>query len=618
MILLPIPKQYEEKEGSLILTSKFSVNCESARVYNYLNSFIEVSEEKENTQIVFSLNPDFECEEYELKVTENSIDIAGGDEEALFRGAQTIKQIILQAEDNKIPCLEIKDKPDIKRRGIMLDISRGRIQSPETIKKLADIMADLKYNELQLYFDNIVFEYKSMAQYYEIENVLTIENIKDIQAYCKEIFIELVPNQNSLGHMQGWIAKDEFNHLGITRDDKSPSATINPLLPESLELVDRLYADSLPLFESDKVNIGMDEPFELGKGETKEACEKEGIAKVYTDYLKKVCNLAKEKYNKRPMFWDDVVLEHPECIKELPEDAIVVDWGYEAYIDFEERTRRLSEAGLDFYVAPGTSNWASITGRGTTMLYNIMVAADSGTRWGAMGFLLTDWCDDGGVMPLFMSYIPYIVGAAYSWNSKCDRSIVESGEAELWRISYRRRILREARDYADKFIFKTEGKSFAHVLHKLGKAHTLEHYEIFNTTQLSWLPRILVDDIKLAGLDPEYFEEMEEYVKIRKEEGLKCVLKCEDAELIMKEYELICDIAIFLTNALRISAGEYNSVSYNAELPPLEPIKERFIKLWNKRNLNCGHETYLKRISGVCEKAEKFKSHERKRLCDND
>ena len=113
MILLPIPKQYEEKEGSLILTSKFSVNCESARVSNYLNSFIEVSEEKENTQIVFSLNPDFECEEYELKVTENSIDIAGGDEEALFRGAQTIKQIILQSEDNKIPCLEIKDKPDI-------------------------------------------------------------------------------------------------------------------------------------------------------------------------------------------------------------------------------------------------------------------------------------------------------------------------------------------------------------------------------------------------------------------------------------------------------------------------------------------------------------------------
>ena len=87
MILLPIPKQYEEKEGSLILTSKFSVNCESARVSNYLNSFIEVSEEKENTQIIFSLNPDFECEEYELKVTENSIDITGGDEEALFRGA---------------------------------------------------------------------------------------------------------------------------------------------------------------------------------------------------------------------------------------------------------------------------------------------------------------------------------------------------------------------------------------------------------------------------------------------------------------------------------------------------------------------------------------------------
>ncbi|MBQ2889069.1 MAG: family 20 glycosylhydrolase [Clostridia bacterium] len=606
MIILPIPKECEYKEGVYILPDKTGAACDSKRVLNYLSEFMRI--EGDNEGISFEINSELENEEYTLEITENAVYISGGDEEALFRASQTLKQIVLQAEDRKIPCVKISDKPDFKKRGIMLDVSRGRIQKPETIKLLIDIMADMKYNELQLYFDNVVFEYKSMSKYYKNGEVLTVEDIKELQKYCSERFIELVPNQNSLGHMQGWIEKEEFRPLGITRDDGKISCTVNPLLPESIELVDRLYGDLLPLFSSDKVNIGMDEPFELGQGETREVCEKEGVGRLYTDYLKKVCSLAKEKYQKRPMFWDDIIMKHPEYIDELPPDAIVVDWGYEADTVFEKRCRRIKEAGLDYYVAPGTSNWGSVTGRGKNMLYNIMAAADSGARWGAMGFLLTDWCDDGGVMPLFMSYLSYAIGAAYSWNSNCNMNVIESGEAELVRISYRRKVLSTARNYADKFIFKTEGNSFSHVLHKLGKAYLLEQSGVFNMTQLSRLPRFEIDDSELGGIKPEYFAEMQEYIEKRKAEGLKSTLYCEDGALIKEEFELICDIAIFLTKALQISAGEYNDAVYCAQLPPLEPIKERFELLWRKRNLDCGYDKYESRISGVLKKTEKLKN----------
>ena len=606
MIILPIPKECEYKEGVYILPDKAGAACDSKRVLNYLSEFMCM--EGDNEGISFEISSELENEEYTLEITENAVYISGGDEEALFRASQTLKQIVLQAEDRKIPCVKISDKPDFKKRGIMLDVSRGRIQKPETIKLLIDIMADMKYNELQLYFDNVVFEYRSMSKYYKNGEVLTVEDIKELQKYCSERFIELVPNQNSLGHMQGWIEKEEFRPLGITRDDGKMSCTVNPLLPESIGLVDRLYGDLLPHFSSDKVHIGMDEPFELGQGETREVCEKEGVGRLYTDYLKKVCSLAKEKYQKRPMFWDDIIMKHPEYIDELPPDAIVVDWGYEADTVFEKRCRRIKEAGLDYYVAPGTSNWQSVTGRGDNMLYNIMTAADSGARWGAMGFLLTDWCDEGGEMPLFMSYIPYAVGAAYSWNSGCSGDEFESNLDEEVRIAYRSKILDTAREFTDKFIFKTVGESFSHTLYKINNIYNFEQDIFCNMTQLAWLTRFDVTDTWLEGIYPEYFAEIEEKLKKHKSEGLKSTLLCEDEALIKKEFELICDIAIFSAGVIQICTGEYNKLDYRAELLPLEPIKESFAKLWKERNLDCGYDIYIKRLDGMLKKIDRVKN----------
>lgn len=607
MILLPIPREINYDNEKYTLPEKISVLCESEKVKNYIKGFLkeyELSETK--ADIEFKISADLKDEEYTLEISGVGIYICGGSEKALFYAAATLKQIILQAEDSQVQFMKIKDYPDIEKRGIMLDVSRGRIPKPETVMKVVDILADLKYNELQLYFDNIVFEYKSMAAYYEKGKVLSIEDIEKIKEYCHERFIELVPNQNSLGHMHGWIELDEFKELGIKRDDNGPTATINPLDPNSFALVDRLYNDLLPNFSADRVHVGMDEPFELGHGQTKEACEKEGRGKVYTDYLKKICNLASEKYGKRPMFWDDIIIKYPEFIDELPKDCIVVDWGYEAETKYEKRGMRLKASGLDYYVAPGTSNWGAVTGRGHNMLYNIQIAAVSATTWGAKGFLLTDWCDEGGVMPIFMSYLAYIIGAAYSWNSGCSGEEFENNEDEYEQNLYRVEVLDKARDYLDKFIFMCEGKSFAHVLWRLNKACLLEPDIVYNQTQLSRLARLEVPVEELRGVHPEYFEEIEEFVKRRQQEAKKCVLKCEDADLIKTEFELLCDIAVFVSNAVQICAGEYNNMPYDVKLGELEPIKERFETLWRVRNLDGGYRRYESRLEGVCKKVNDF------------
>jgi hypothetical protein len=82
---------------------------------------------------------------------------------------------------------------------------------------------------------------------------------------------------------------------------------------------------------------------------------------------------------KRMQFWADILLNHPELVPEVPKDAVAMLWGYEADHPFEEQTQTLADAGLPFYVCPGTSSWQSIGGRADNMLTNVR----SATRWGA-------------------------------------------------------------------------------------------------------------------------------------------------------------------------------------------------------------------------------------------
>ena len=94
-------------------------------------------------------------------------------------------------------------------------------------------------------------------------------------------------------------------------------------------------------------------------------------------------------------FWGDIILEHPQLVPELPRDVFALEWGYEADHPFAEHGALFSKAGIPFYVCPGTSSWNSIAGRTKNALENQLNAARSGLEHGAVGFLNTDWGDNG-------------------------------------------------------------------------------------------------------------------------------------------------------------------------------------------------------------------------------
>ena len=303
-------------------------------------------------------------------------------------------------------------------RSYMLDISRDKVPTMGTLKQLVEILEKFNYNQLQLYTEH-TFAYSKHEAVWKDASPMTAQEVRELDLFCAMHGIDLVPNQNSFGHLERWLVKPEYNHLAELPHGGAPlpwggfkkdPTTLCPTDPASLEFLAGLYDELLPNFESRLFNIGCDETFDLlGEGRSAAAVKEKGEGRVYLEFLLKVAELVR-KHGKRPMFWGDVILRHPELVPELPKDLIALDWGYEGNHPFMDEAAKFAAAGLDFYVCPGTSSWNSLAGRVENMRENMIAAERAGHLHGAKGFMVTDWGDGGHWQPLAASLPGLILG----------------------------------------------------------------------------------------------------------------------------------------------------------------------------------------------------------------
>ena len=99
---------------------------------------------------------------YRLTVAADGIVIAGHDPAGVFYGVQTLRQL-LQTQGAELPQLVIDDFPDFPARGVMHDISRGRVSTMETLYDLIDRLASWKVNQFQLYMEH-TFAYQAPSR----------------------------------------------------------------------------------------------------------------------------------------------------------------------------------------------------------------------------------------------------------------------------------------------------------------------------------------------------------------------------------------------------------------------------------------------------------------------
>lgn len=312
--IIPQPVSLQEKEGSFVVDKNVAVYTASkekpvqdvVRFFsNYLKqiSGVAPSQNKAKTNnIEFAVIKDNELGEegYRLSVKPSVIIVQANDARGLFYGAQSLIQTFPAVRTNQqlqIPCMEVKDYPRFKWRGLMLDVSR-HFFSPELVKEFIDLLASYKMNVFHWHLVDgagwriEIKRYPKLTQlaawrvdegnktwnWGEVQfnadrskatygGYYTQEQIKEIVAYAKERQITIVPEIEMPGHSEAAMAAypelscTPLNTFAQTGNFNASKAQSNYCAGNDSAFVflQNVLTEVMALFPSTYIHVGGDE-----------------------------------------------------------------------------------------------------------------------------------------------------------------------------------------------------------------------------------------------------------------------------------------------------------------------------------------------------------------------
>jgi hexosaminidase len=348
-------------------------------------------------------------EGYLLSVTPKEIVVAGRTSAGTFYGLQTLKQLVRgEGEGAFVQGAHVADWPTLRWRAVSDDISRGPVPTVEYVKRQLRTLAAFKLNMHSFYMEH-AFSSEAHPLIGPEGGSLTPAEIRELVAYARRYHVELVPEQQTFGHLHKALKLEKYNELA----EVPYGDMLSPQDEGSYKLIADWYRELSELFPSKFFHIGADETFELGQGRSAEAVKRQGVGAVYFEHLRRVREILRP-YDRRLMFWGDIALNHPELIGGIPADMIVMNWDYAARNDFKARIDLFKKAGLQQFVCPGVQGWNQIFPNLDTANTNIRNFVRDGQAAGVMGMMNTQWDDDGESL-FEMTWYAVALGAAVAW-----------------------------------------------------------------------------------------------------------------------------------------------------------------------------------------------------------
>ena len=256
-------------------------------------------------------------EGYELKVTDDFVKLSAYKPAGLFRGIQTIRQMLPPLIESSnvqpgpwiLPECNIRDYPRFQWRGAMLDVAR-HFFSVKDVKRYIDLLAYYKLNRLHLHLADdqgwriMINSWPNLAIYGGSTEVdggkggyYTQEEYKDIIDYAQSRYITIIPEIDMPGHINAALASyPELNCNG-----QSPSLYTGTHVGFSSLCIDKevtykflddVIGELSELTPGPYIHIGGDEAHSTPKDE-------------YIKFVNRVKDIVK-KHNKIMIGWEEI------------------------------------------------------------------------------------------------------------------------------------------------------------------------------------------------------------------------------------------------------------------------------------------------------------------------
>lgn len=244
-----------------------------------------------------------------------------------------------QAEESRLlggtpKVIEEDTKMAKKTLGMSLDCSRNGVMKPEKVKEFAKMISDMGYNMLQLYTED-TYEIEGEPFFGHMRGRYSREELKDIDAYCQSVGVELVPCIQVLAHLNQLVQWEVYaplfdcNDILMVGDEKV------------YELIEKMFVTIEECFTSRRVNIGMDEAMFVGRGRYQDKHGYRDRVAILTEHLSRVVEIGK-KHGFHIMMWSDMFIRlhnggeyygeniriPQETIDRVPEGVELIFWDY--------------------------------------------------------------------------------------------------------------------------------------------------------------------------------------------------------------------------------------------------------------------------------------------------
>lgn len=318
-----------------------------------------------------------------------------------------------------------------KRKGLMIDSSRNAVKTPETVKRLIDLMSKMNYNTLMLYTED-TYEIKGRPYFGYLRGRYTAEELKDLDAYASEKGIELIACIQTLAHLNQltrWYP-GVFDQGDILLTDSD----------ETYNFIDDMMKTVSECFKSRTVHIGMDEAYMLGRGRHLDIHGYEERSSIMKRHLKKVSEIA-EKYGLTPLIWGDMFSKEIEdnCNGHdyLPENVTPVYWDYYSNdkAHYDKKMSDYKHFAPDFWFAGGLWTWTGFAPHNLFSVKASEAAIKSASEVGIDNIFFTLWGDNGAECSPF-SVLPAMYHVSELLKGETDEVKIKEGFNKLIGIDY--------------------------------------------------------------------------------------------------------------------------------------------------------------------------------------
>lgn len=347
----------------------------------------------------------------------------------LMRGAA-----LLSAKAQTAEQFDLQQTPQFKVLAAMLDVARNGVPTVAMIKRMIRRLASMGYNELWLYLEDL-FEIPEEPYFGRERGRYSQAELHELAVYGDQFGVKLVPAVQTLAHMHNALKWDAHNPVKDTDDTLLVGAPATKTFMTNL-----LKAASAP-FTTNKIHIGMDEAYQLGRGRY---LDQNGFTDQQTlilEQLKMVVGLTQQlgldaymwsdlwftfASPKNEMYDPDVHFDADFKASLPPVGQVYWDYYHEDEQTYRERFAQHFELSDNVVFAGGIWTWSALAPDQSKMMATVKAGLSAAKASGVQQVVATMWFDDGAEVPLSAAWYGLQAFAAYQYHADVTPATIDA------------------------------------------------------------------------------------------------------------------------------------------------------------------------------------------------